>query len=225
MRTDPPMLKSGMCNFAANRKRMRILSFILHAMPMAAIAFLISGCAGSGYLKDLNRYTRKANGPDIASSRASLPTVAGENREGVENPEADPRGPIGGSDEKTVETDAMAGEALLGIASAKPVGAGIEKAIAPTGGGAPSTMEAEEGGAKTYLGKDGKSSTGVKVKSRKSERQPPEIDWGNNSRKDWFFLIMSGLGLIVGLFGVGFGWIVFLIFGGLYLYRKIVRRK
>ena len=204
---------------------MRILSFILRAMPMAVVAILISGCAGSGYLKDLNRYTRKANGPDIASSRASLSTEVGESREGMEKPETEPRGPINGSDEKTVETDALAGEASHGSSSAKPVGAGTEKILVPTGGGTPSTLEAEEGRTKTYLGMDGKSSTEVKVKSRKYERQPPEIDWGNNSRKDWFFLVMSGLGLVVGLFGVGFGWIVFLVFGGLYLYRKIVRRK
>lgn len=195
-------------------------------MPLAVAAILISGCAGSGYLKELNRYSKKVKGPDISTSEGvQTPAPVETTEEGEEGQAtASPTAPAESLTESSVNHAGM-GETMAPSPTPRTTtdngtyNEPVRESARPL---SPATGKME--------GKAGPSSdTRLKRESRagmrKSDREPPEIDWGNNSRKDWFFLIMSGLGLIVGLFGVGFGWIVFLVFGGLYLYRKIVKRR
>ncbi len=194
-------------------------------MPMAVTAILISGCAGSGYVKELNRYARKAKGPDIASSTPTPVTDAVENTGAIQNTGIDrvslnpAMSASGFASDALTDVPGMAASpakdatdrtgmprAQLDPEPASPVASGIKGTHAAT---------AEE----SFEGSD------VRAKLRKTQNEPPEVDWANNSRKDWFFMIMAGAGLLVGLFGVNIGWVVFLVFGGLWLYRKIVRRK
>jgi hypothetical protein len=65
--------------------------------------------------------------------------------------------------------------------------------------------------------------------ARKTERllgrSGPDIDFRNNTPLELFFMIMSAAGLVLGIFGVGFGWFVFIVFGGIWLYYKLVVDK
>lgn len=225
MKACRPELTRGFCNFAANRNAMRILPFILRAMPMAVAAILISGCAGSGYLRDLNRYARRVKGPDIASSAVTTAAEDPTRRVETETKAVEPTGTTDATAAAGVETFTQPEKGDLLPTSPKTFNSATEATGNREGTESHASGETAGPSFNTPVTMEDRFQKESRVKVGKSERQPPEIEWGNNSRKDWFFLIMSGLGLIVGLFGVGFGWIVFLIFGGLFLYRKIVRRK
>jgi hypothetical protein len=60
---------------------------------------------------------------------------------------------------------------------------------------------------------------------RKMKKQGKEIDWKNNSDLELFFMIMAIAGLVLGILTVGFGWFVFIVFAGLWLYWKLVKDK
>jgi hypothetical protein len=58
---------------------------------------------------------------------------------------------------------------------------------------------------------------------RKLKQQGKEIDWKNNTGLELFFMIMAIAGLVLGIASVGFGWFVFIVFAGLWLYWKLVK--
>jgi hypothetical protein len=58
---------------------------------------------------------------------------------------------------------------------------------------------------------------------RKMKKQGKEIDWKNNSGLELFFMIMAIAGLVLGIIGQGWGWFVFIVFAGLWLYWKLVK--
>jgi hypothetical protein len=60
---------------------------------------------------------------------------------------------------------------------------------------------------------------------RKMKKQAKEIDWKNNSDLELFFMIMAIAGLVLGILTIGFGWFVFIVFAGLWLYWKLVKDK
>jgi hypothetical protein len=60
---------------------------------------------------------------------------------------------------------------------------------------------------------------------KKLKKQGDGIDWRNNTPLELFFMIMSIAGLVLGIVGIGFGWFVFIVFGGLWLYWKLVMDK
>lgn len=57
---------------------------------------------------------------------------------------------------------------------------------------------------------------------KKLKKQGNGIDWRNNTPLELFFLIMSIVGLVLGIVWLPFGWFVFIVFGGLWLYFKLV---
>jgi hypothetical protein len=57
---------------------------------------------------------------------------------------------------------------------------------------------------------------------KKLKKQGNGIDWRNNTPLELFFMIMSIAGLVLGIVGLAFGWFVFIVFGGLWLYFKLV---
>ena len=59
----------------------------------------------------------------------------------------------------------------------------------------------------------------------KAQSQGPDLDMRNISGLEWFYLIMAAAGLVLGIIGLALGWVVFLVFGGLFLYWKLVRDK
>ena len=63
----------------------------------------------------------------------------------------------------------------------------------------------------------------VSKMDRKMKKQGKEIDWKNNSGLELFFMIMAIAGLVLGIIGQGFGWFVFIVFAGLWLYWKLVK--
>jgi len=60
---------------------------------------------------------------------------------------------------------------------------------------------------------------------KKSKKQGDGIDWRHNTNLELFFMIMSIAGLVLGIVGQPFGWFMFIIFGGLWLYWKLVMDK
>ena len=58
---------------------------------------------------------------------------------------------------------------------------------------------------------------------KKLQQQGREIDWKNNTGLELFFMIMAIAGLVLGIIGVAFGWFVFIVFAGLWLYWKLVK--
>lgn len=57
---------------------------------------------------------------------------------------------------------------------------------------------------------------------KKLKKQGNEIDWRNNTPLELFFMIMAIAGLVLGIVGVSFGWFVFIVFAGIWLYFKLV---
>ncbi|MGL6268673.1 MAG: hypothetical protein ACRC2O_12150, partial [Chitinophagaceae bacterium] len=60
---------------------------------------------------------------------------------------------------------------------------------------------------------------------KKLKKQGKGIDWRNNTPLELFFMIMSIAGLVLGIVGLAFGWFVFIVFGGLWLYFKLVENN
>ena len=204
---------------------MRVIPFILRAMPMAVTAVLISGCVGSGYLKDLNRYARKAKGPDMASSPAAPSTVTPGNRSEAEAASPESADGLPYSNANGEPTNVLTDATVIPGAKQQPASAKAENPARQAAFESVSPIVSGARPSETLADGDEVARPKAQVQGSASQKAPPEVDWANNSRKDWFFLIMAGAGLLVGLFGVNIGWVVFLVFGGLFLYRKIVRRK
>ena len=57
---------------------------------------------------------------------------------------------------------------------------------------------------------------------RKLKKQGNSIDWRNNTPLELFFMIMAIAGLVLGILSISFGWFIFIVFGGLWLYFKLV---
>jgi len=60
---------------------------------------------------------------------------------------------------------------------------------------------------------------------KKLKKQGDGIDWRHNTNLELFFMIMSIAGLVLGIVGLAFGWFMFIVFGGLWLYWKLVQDK
>jgi hypothetical protein len=58
---------------------------------------------------------------------------------------------------------------------------------------------------------------------KKIQKDGKDIDVKNNTNLELFFLIMGVAGLVLGILGVWFGWLLLVVFGGLYLYYKLVK--
>jgi hypothetical protein len=56
----------------------------------------------------------------------------------------------------------------------------------------------------------------------KAKKQGKEIDFRNNTPLELFFMIMAIAGLVMGILGLSWGWLMFVVFGGLWLYYKLV---
>jgi hypothetical protein len=57
---------------------------------------------------------------------------------------------------------------------------------------------------------------------KKLKKRGNEIDWRNNTPLELLFMIMAIAGLVLGIVGVSFGWFVFIVFAGIWLYFKLV---
>lgn len=201
---------------------MRFIPILLRALPLAFTAVFVSGCVGTGYLKDLNRYTRSSKGPDIGSTAGMstpAPLVESAEREQMETL------PKAGSPTEAMQPSTE----NHGLATPETGTKGYVHRILPPQGEVVAQASANSqphpsrvDGPTVSNDREVKSTHLSRKAIRKMERQPPEIDWGNNTSLEWFFLIMSGVGLVVGILGVGIGWFAFLVFGGLWLYRKLV---
>jgi hypothetical protein len=60
---------------------------------------------------------------------------------------------------------------------------------------------------------------------KKLKKEGNDIDWRHNTPLELFFMIMGIAGLVLGIASVSWGWFVFIVFGGIWLYFKLVQNK
>lgn len=57
------------------------------------------------------------------------------------------------------------------------------------------------------------------------KKQGPNVSWGPSNNLEWAILGAAAVGLFVGIFGIGFGWAIFLIAALAYLYFKLLHNN
>ena len=60
---------------------------------------------------------------------------------------------------------------------------------------------------------------------KKNHRGANDVNWGPSNNLEWFVLLGAGVGLVVGILGIGFGWFVFLGLALVYLYLKLIKNN
>lgn len=60
---------------------------------------------------------------------------------------------------------------------------------------------------------------------KKKHRGANDVNWGPSNNLEWFVLLGAGVGLVVGILGIGFGWFVFLGLALVYLYLKLIKNN
>ncbi len=60
---------------------------------------------------------------------------------------------------------------------------------------------------------------------KKQQRGAGDVNWGPSNNLEWFILLGAAAGLVVGIFGIGFGWFVFLGLALVYLYFKLLKNN
>ena len=192
--------------------------------------FSASSCGVARYQKDMLRYVRNQSGPDmgvgasaaVGGSGSVKATDHGETPTGYAASAADITSPQ--ADTEAVSQDAMSGQMQGSRMVDEPV-------IIPE---AAATESLQADLQRNAVAHHLPSAGGVQEKAmkkltarmeRKLRKQGNEIDFRNNTPLELFLMIMSGAGLVLGIFGIGLGWFVFIVAGGIWLYYKLVVNK
>lgn len=78
----------------------------------------------------------------------------------------------------------------------------------------------------TYSEKQLKKMDKIALKLEKKQQQKaPDVQWGPANNLEWAILGAAAVGLFVGIFGIGFGWFIFLIAALAYLYFKLLHNN
>lgn len=65
----------------------------------------------------------------------------------------------------------------------------------------------------------------VKMEKKYAKKQGPNVSWGPSNNLEWAILGAAAVGLFVGIFGIGFGWFIFLVAALAYLYFKLLHNN
>ena len=65
----------------------------------------------------------------------------------------------------------------------------------------------------------------MKMEKMHKKESGPDVNWAPVNNLEWAILGAAAVGLFVGIFGVGFGWAVFLIAALAYLYFKLLHNN
>jgi hypothetical protein len=65
----------------------------------------------------------------------------------------------------------------------------------------------------------------VKLERQHQKKQGPDVTWGPSNNLEWAILGAAAVGLFVGIFGIGFGWAIFLLAALAYLYFKLLHNN
>lgn len=65
----------------------------------------------------------------------------------------------------------------------------------------------------------------VKMEKQHQKKQGPDVSWGPSNNLEWAILGAAAVGLFVGIFGIGFGWAIFLLAALAYLYFKLLHNN
>jgi hypothetical protein len=205
--------------------------------PLAAVLFAMTiltciSCGSSRFYKDLKPYVSRENPPDVGSGDATAEDAPSHPdnpavQTGIPSLQMETEQTIAGTTGPSIRQteameplrDAVAQELALARTEDRTVS---DREILARAG---KRLAAEQqGGALS-----GRQEKRIDKMARKMERRinagGPDIDFRNNTPLELFFMIMSAAGLVLGIFGVGFGWFVFIVFGGIWLYYKLVVDK
>lgn len=64
-----------------------------------------------------------------------------------------------------------------------------------------------------------------KMEKQFQKKQGPDVTWGPSNNLEWAILGAAAVGLFVGIFGIGFGWAIFLLAALAYLYFKLLHNN
>ncbi|TAH02849.1 MAG: hypothetical protein EAZ17_03120 [Sphingobacteriales bacterium] len=65
----------------------------------------------------------------------------------------------------------------------------------------------------------------IKLEKQHQKKQGPDVTWGPSNNLEWAILGAAAVGLFVGIFGIGFGWAIFLLAALAYLYFKLLHNN
>lgn len=65
----------------------------------------------------------------------------------------------------------------------------------------------------------------VKLEKQQLRKKGPDVTWGPSNNLEWAILGAAAVGLFVGIFGIGFGWAIFLLAALAYLYFKLLHNN
>lgn len=189
-------------------------------------------CGTAGFYRDFKPYVSRENPPDVGSGQSEPMT-----------PPVNTPNPVtqAGLLPETAGTESVADEAGEIVTLRTGIDLLTQDVIGPEASADRKQMPAvtdraalAEMGKRLVTEQQGKALSARQEKriekvARKTERllgrSGPDIDFRNNTPLELFFMIMSAAGLVLGIFGVGFGWFVFIVFGGIWLYYKLVVDK
>jgi len=192
--------------------------------------FSASSCGVARYQKDMLRYVRNPSGPDMGSDAPASFGGSGMIKETdpVETSTGNTASAAGitfrQADTEAVSQDAIAGQVQVSRMVDEPA----------TNPDAAATESLQADLQRNAVAHHMPSAGGVQEKAvkkltarmeRKLRKQGNEIDFRNNTPLELFLMIMSGAGLVLGIFGIGLGWFVFIVAGGIWLYYKLVVNK
>lgn len=208
---------------------MKQASFRFLPAFLLALVIIASSCGSSRFYKGYT-YQGSAAAPDVSGETHPVPAT--ENQPPVTGNEAvkpsTAETPVNASpamaalaDDQREEVNLVADVAIM---EARKM-SGEEKEITHRSLAKEVTGSLVESGKIMPLNakQEKKLSKFVSKMDRKMKKQGREIDWKNNSGLELFFMIMAIAGLVLGIIGQGFGWFVFIVFAGLWLYWKLVK--
>ena len=197
---------------------------------LTIVLFSASSCGVARYQKDMLRYVRNPAGPDMGSDAPA--SFGGSGMIKATDPVETSTGntaSAAGITSRQADTEAISQDAIAGQVQGSRM---VEEPATIPGAATPEFLP--NGRQRNTEVGDGPSTGAVQEKSvrklsarmeKKLRKQGNEIDFRNNTPLELFLMIMSGAGLVLGIFGIGLGWFVFIVAGGIWLYYKLVVNK
>jgi hypothetical protein len=217
------MAVTRLCLFLKKIQHMKKTPFFL-PLFIAITILMFTSCSSSRFYKDY-QYTPREQAPDISGTEESSLEKAPEKEKVVitESP-ASYEKEITGSHRQTAENTQKMQQVVQAFkeemvlqqdAPEKTTNREMMKKV--------TKRMVENGQISSLTAREEKKLDRAAAKmDKKLKKQGNEIDWRNNTPLELFFMIMAIAGLVLGIVGVSFGWFVFIVFAGIWLYFKLV---
>jgi|GEM_PF-5824371 len=200
----------------------RVSSLFLHLFIIAMVV-LVSSCSSSRFYKDYN-YSPREHAPDISGTEQASKEVLEANSNKNSTVQINHSETNTGNEPVSLENS---GKINVVVQAFKEEMVAKEETTEQS-----SNRElmkkvtnrlVDEGQIDNLSSREVKKLDRLAAKmDKKLKKQGNEIDWRHNTPLELFFMIMAIAGLVLGILSVSFGWFIFIVFGGLWLYFKLV---